>query len=59
MEAASLYTFAAVKNVQVLCVAHVTNSMGQCEGDFEKGTSDGADDALNLLEALVDTLSDL
>src|SRR4051812_3567890 len=37
MEAAALYTFARVGGARVLCLAHVTNTMGQTEQDFEKG----------------------
>ena len=39
MEAAALYAFAQARSVPVLCLAHVTNTMGQSEGDFEKGTA--------------------
>jgi len=41
MEAAALYTFARVRSVSVLCLAHVTNTMGQTERDFEKGKLTG------------------
>ncbi|MDP6953165.1 MAG: nucleoside phosphorylase, partial [Alphaproteobacteria bacterium] len=41
MEAAALYTFATARARPVLCFAHVTNQMGQIEGDFEKGEADG------------------
>lgn len=53
MEAAALYTFAEAKKVDVLCIAHVTNTMGLANQDFEKGEADGTADALQLLEALV------
>jgi uridine phosphorylase len=53
MEAAALYTFARVRAKSVLCLAHVTNTMGQTERDFEKGESDGTIDALNVLETIV------
>lgn len=53
MEAAALYTFAHSTGVQVLCLAHVTNTMGQTEQDFEKGEADGTADALRVLEAIV------
>ena len=53
MEAAALYTFARVRNARVLCVAHVTNTMGQAGADFEKGEADGTADVLALLEAIV------
>jgi uridine phosphorylase len=52
MEAAALYAFAAAKGVCILCVAHVTNTMGLADQDFEKGEADGTADALRLLEAL-------
>jgi uridine phosphorylase len=53
MEAAALYTFAQVSGRQVLCLAHVTNTMGQSGQDFEKGEADGTADALAVLEAIV------
>jgi uridine phosphorylase len=53
MEAAALYTFARAARVQVLCLAHVTNTMGRAEQDFEKGDADGTADALRVLEALI------
>lgn len=53
MEAAALYTFARVNRVAVLCLAHVTNTMGQAGDDFEKGEADGTADALAVLEMLV------
>jgi uridine phosphorylase len=53
MEAAALYAFAQAAGVQVLCLAHVTNTMGQTGEDFEKGEADGTADALQVLEAIV------
>jgi hypothetical protein len=38
--------------VRVLCIAAVTNVMGQIEQDFEKGELDGTADALALLGAI-------
>jgi uridine phosphorylase len=55
MKAAALYTFARARGKSVLCLAHVTNTMGQAERDFEKGESDGTIDALNVLEIIVKT----
>jgi len=49
MEAAALYAFSAARNQPVLCFAHVTNQMGQIEGDFEKGIADGAAESLNVI----------
>jgi purine-nucleoside phosphorylase len=53
MEAAALYAFARATGAQVLCLAHVTNTMGQTEQDFEKGEADGTADALQVLEAIL------
>jgi len=49
MEAAALYAFAAARKKPVVCFAHVTNQMARNEGDFEKGTADGALDALRVV----------
>lgn len=48
MEAAALYAFAQARKRDVVCFAHVTNQMGQIEGDFEKGEANGASDALRI-----------
>jgi len=53
MEAAALYTFARTRGARVLCLAHVTNTMGQSGQDFEKGAADGTTDALRVLEAIL------
>jgi uridine phosphorylase len=52
MEAAALYTFARARGKAVLCLAHVTNTMGQLGDDFEKGEADGTTDALRVLAAI-------
>jgi uridine phosphorylase len=52
MESAALYAFARSTGAPVLCLAHVTNIMGQADQDFEKGEADGTADALRLLEAI-------
>jgi len=57
-EAAALYAFARAKNVKVLCLAHVTNTMGQSGADFEKGEAGGTSDALEALERIVTALRD-
>jgi uridine phosphorylase len=49
MEAAALYAFAKASGRSVLCFAHVTNQMGQIEGDFEKGVTDGAEESLRVI----------
>ena len=41
MEAAALYAFARARQRDVVCIAHITNSMGQSPGDFEKGAENG------------------
>ena len=52
MESAALYTFALAARAAVLCLAHVTNTMGQTGADFEKGELDGTSEALMMLEAI-------
>jgi purine-nucleoside phosphorylase len=52
MEAAALYAFARAAKKQVLCLAHVTNTMAVAEQDFEKGEAHGATNALRLLTEL-------
>lgn len=52
MEAAALYAFAEARAHAVLCLAHVTNQMGQVEGDFEKGASDGAEQSLRIIRLI-------
>ena len=49
MEAAALYALAEAKRYKIVCFAHVTNQMGQIEGDFEKGQAQGNFTALNIL----------
>jgi len=51
MEAAGLYAFAQARSRAVVCFAHVTNRMGNVEGDFEKGEEFGSRDALRLIAA--------
>jgi uridine phosphorylase len=56
MEAAALYSFARRRKKAVLCLAHVTNTMGLAEEDFEKGEADGTADALRILATLAPAL---
>jgi uridine phosphorylase len=49
MEASALYAFAAARGRAVLCFAHITNRMGRVDGDFEKGTADGAEESLEVI----------
>lgn len=50
MEAAALYALATAKAYNIICFAHVTNQMGQTEGDFEKGEAAGSQIALQVIE---------
>lgn len=56
MEAAALYAFARARNKAVLCLAHVTNTMGLADQDFEKGEAEGTTDALLILDLLAGAL---
>lgn len=49
MEAAALYAFAEARQRPVVCFAHVTNQMGQIEGDFEKGDENGVTNSLKVV----------
>ena len=54
MEAASLYAYAEASGRDVLCVAHVTNTMAVDGDDFEKGADDGTHRILALVSAVTD-----
>jgi uridine phosphorylase len=56
MEAAALYAFAEAKNKQVVCLAHLTNTMAQNEGDFEKGAENGSISSIRLINFVIKTL---
>jgi len=56
MEAAALYAFSTVRERDVICVAHVTNTMATDGDDFEKGDADGAHDALEVVSAIIERL---
>jgi len=53
MEAAALYAFARARGRPVICFAHVTNRMGQVQGDFEKGATNGAQASLEIVQRTV------
>lgn len=53
MEAAALYAYAEARERDVVCIAHVTNSMAIAGDDFEKGEADGAHAALEVVGAVV------
>jgi purine-nucleoside phosphorylase len=56
MEASALYAFSRVKDKPVICFAHVTNSMAQQNGDFEKGAENGSLTSLELIYKTVKLL---
>ncbi len=56
MEAAALYAFAQAKYQNVICFAHLTNTMAQSEGDFEKGEHFGSIDTLQLVSWILKAL---
>jgi uridine phosphorylase len=56
MEASALYALSGVKNYPIICFAHLTNSMAQKEGDFEKGEENGSLDTLNLISYVLKVL---
>lgn len=56
MEAAALYAYATASGRDVLCIAHVTNTMATAGDDFEKGKAGGAHDALDLVGAVLASL---
>ena len=58
MESAALYAFAEARQKAVVCFAHVTNQMGRTERDFEKGASDGSEDAMQLVAFVARQWSD-
>ena len=51
MEAAGLYAFARARRHDVVCLAHVTNRLGE-PGDFDKGVAGGAAEAFALIGPL-------
>lgn len=52
MEASALYAFARARRVDVVCVAHVTNTLAVDGDDFEKGEADGTHRILRLAAAI-------
>lgn len=57
MEASALYAFAERTDNDVICFAHLTNSMAQEEGDFEKGDEFGSMDTLRLISQTLESLN--
>ena len=56
MEASALYAFAKAKDKEVICFAHLTNTMAQQEGDFEKGKFFGSLEMIELIEEILEEL---
>ena len=53
MESSALYAFAKAKRKDVICFAHLTNTMAQQKGDFEQGEDFGGVNTLKLIESIV------
>ena len=51
MEAAALYSYAAACDRDVVCLAHITNTMAVAGKDFEKGQANGAHAGLAIARA--------
>jgi uridine phosphorylase len=49
MESAALYALGAAQRKAILCFAHVTNTMGQSDREFEKGHQDGVTQSLRVI----------
>jgi len=56
MESAALYAYAAARGCDVLCLAHVTNTMAVSGDDFEKGQANGALTAIAMTAAIAQVL---
>ena len=52
MEASALYAYAEARSRDVVCVAHVTNTMATNGDDFEKGEADGTHRTLAVIDAI-------
>ena len=57
MEAAALYALAEARGYDIVCLAHITNTMAVTENDFEKGEANGAHAALALTAHIARTLT--
>lgn len=56
MESSALYAFSQAKQLVVVCIAHLTNSMAQLEGDFEKGEEFGSIDSLKVIRFIAESI---
>ena len=54
MEAAALYAYANARERDVVCLAHMTNTMAVGGDDFEKGRDNGAPAALWVVHAVAE-----
>jgi uridine phosphorylase len=54
MEAAALYAYANARGRDVVCLAHLTNTMAVGGDDFEKGRDNGAHAALSVVHAVAE-----
>lgn len=52
MEAAALYAYASACQRDVVCIAHVTNTMAVGGDDFEKGSDGGTNRSLSIVDAV-------
>lgn len=52
MEAAALYAYAAAAGRNVVCLAHITNTMAVDGDDFEKGSDNGVNVSLAVVSAV-------
>jgi purine-nucleoside phosphorylase len=56
VESAALYAYAGARGRDVLCLAHVTNTMAVSGDDFEKGDANGALAAIAMTAAIAQVL---
>ena len=56
MEAAALYALAEARGYDIVCLAHITNTMAITENDFEKGEANGVHAALALTTHIARTV---
>jgi uridine phosphorylase len=57
MEAAALYALAKARGYDIVCLAHITNTMAVTANDFEKGEANGVHAALALTTHIARTLT--
>jgi len=56
MESSALYALAQAKDKAIVCFAHITNTMAQQHGDFEKGEHSGSLATLELLKEIIQNI---